>query len=728
MGEPDAYQDEQVQEAVRGYADSIRKRLREEPDWLQALIGQRHMRVHLYHLDASGRAVRLRGADAAGEADDLTEPRQLGRARAAIAGMEAHANESRLGTAVVDVLNHFRGSSLAAVVMLTDGVTTRDRGLAEAGQYAAGKNVPLFFVGVGDDHDLRELKLHDLQVEDTVYVDDTLIFEARLTGHGYKDLTVPVVLKVREKDGKERELDRKMVRLSRDAPSQKVRLSHKPREPGEKLFIVQALVPRNEAEDKSANTTNTRLQREIFVQESKLIKVLLVEGSARYEYRYLKTLLEREKRDKRNRSIDLKVLLADADEEFARQDRSALGEFPLTKPELFQYDVIIWGDVDPQSPRLSDQKLRDVADFVRERGGGFLMIAGPTFSPHAYKGTPLADILPVEVMGPPPSEAEERPDGYRLELTPVGRLHPSFRLVPDDGENLDIWKRLAPLFWWSEGYRPKPAAEVLALHPRVKAEGKGGGKHPLVVQHFVGAGRSLFFGFDETWRWRFREDELRYNKFWIQTVRYLSRNRLSRTELRLDRQTAYRQGEPIKVTVKFPDGGPLPGQPPGQAADGSRPALEVKVVVEHIAPGQADKEVQTLQLAKVEGSWATYEGLLSRTREGKYRFWLSTPDVSKQQPNGQKPSAEALVLLPPGELDRLRMDDKEMRKAADLSGGRFYTLANAGELLDDLPAGRPVLLNTPGRPQLLWNHWLSFLLVLGLLTSVWVLRKRKHLL
>ena len=80
------------------------------------------------------------------------------------------------------------------------------------------------------------------------------------------------------------------------------------------------------------------------------------------------------------------------------------------------------------------------------------------------------------------------------------------------------------------------------------------------MQQFVGAGRSMFFGFDETWRWRFREDELRFNRFWMQTVRYLSRSRLGRTELRLDRQTPYRVGEPIKVTVRFPDNAPAPGK------------------------------------------------------------------------------------------------------------------------------------------------------------------------
>ena len=67
------------------------------------------------------------------------------------------------------------------------------------------------------------------------------------------------------------------------------------------------------------------------------------------------------------------------------------------------------------------------------------------------------------------------------------------------------------------------------------------GGEPLVVQQFVGAGRVLFLGFEESWRWRFRADEPRFNQFWIQMVRYLARVRPSRAEIRLDRQTPYRR-------------------------------------------------------------------------------------------------------------------------------------------------------------------------------------------
>ena len=57
-------------------------------------------------------------------------------------------------------------------------------------------------------------------------------------------------------------------------------------------------------------------------------------------------------------------------------------------------------------------------------------------------------------------------------------------------------------------------------------------------------------GIDETWRWRFREDEFLFNRFWVQTIRYLSRTRITKTDMRLDRQTPYRLGEPIKVLVR----------------------------------------------------------------------------------------------------------------------------------------------------------------------------------
>jgi hypothetical protein len=685
-----------------------------QPDWLEALLTDRKVKVHVYH--CSGRAARLQ------DLTDAVDPDQRQAALRSIADLKPEGESSQLGAAVRQVLNDFRGSSLSAVIMLTDGVTTEGEDLVRVSRYAAQMGVPLYFVGIGDSHEVRDLQIHDLQVEDTVYVNDRVVFEARVTGKGYTDKTVSVNLKEK---GKDKVLDTQLVRIDPEGKPVKVRLSHIPTEPGEKIYVLEIPVEPDEA-----NADNNRLERPIFVRETKLIKVLFVEGEARYDYRYVKHLLERESaQDPRNKTMELKVLLLDADEDYAVEDKSALSGFP-SKVELNLFDVVIWGDVDPRDPRIGDKNLQNLADFVRERGGGLLMIAGERFSPHAYKNTPLREIMPIEVTGPSPPEAEYT-EGFHAELTGPGRFHPIFRFSPDEAENAAIWHRLPEFFWWSEGYRTMPAAEILALHPRRNADKtEAAGRQsaplrlPLIVQQFVGAGRSMFFGINETWRWRFRDQERYFNQFWIQTVRYLARSRLGRIDLRLDRQVPYRRGEPIKIMVRFPDDSPPP------AAD-----TEVKVVAERTLPKSssqsrerqraenAEIETQTLRLSKVEGSRATYETLLTRTPEGEYRFWLSSPTST-----GSKPRVECRVLAPPGEMDLLRMNQQDLERAAEETHGRFYTLADADRLLPDLPAGNRVALNTRQPPRLLWNHFTLFALALLLLGSEWFLRKRKHLL
>ena len=74
------------------------------------------------------------------------------------------------------------------------------------------------------------------------------------------------------------------------------------------------------------------------------------------------------------------------------------------------------------------------------------------------------------------------------------------------------------------------------------------------------------------------------------------------------------------------------------------------------------------------------------------------------------------------------MNQQEMTQAAEATQGHFYTLATADNLLADLPPGFRVSLSTPRPPLLIWNHWLMFVLVLGLVSAEWILRKRKHLL
>jgi len=235
------------------------------------------------------------------------------------------------------------------------------------------------------------------------------------------------------------------------------------------------------------------------------------------------------------------------------------------------------------------------------------------------------------------------------------------------------------------------------------------GKHPLVVCQFVGAGRTMFFGFNETWRWRWREEEKHFNEFWIHTVRYLARSRQGRVELRLNKDKPYQRGEHITVTVRYPDDAPIPPDD-----------LDVRVAVLN----KDTQERTTLKLAHVKGKPGTFEAVLTRTPVGHYEFSLKMPTV----PGGPQPQAEASVIAPPGELQRTRMNQGEMEEAAQESHGRFYTLAEADQLLEDLPSGTRMTLNAPGPPALIWNHALLLVVALLFLSAEWILRKRYHLL
>jgi hypothetical protein len=679
-------------------------------DWLGNLVRRRQVKVHVYH--CSNQATRVA---------EITDGTQATEARDRIRDLRAHGESSQLGGVIRSVLSEFRGGSLGAIIFVTDGVTTEGEPLGQAARAAVRADVPLFFVGLGDSHEPRDLVLHDLAAEDSVMVRDRLVFEARVTAKGnLKATQVPVTLW--EKKGNQlTKLKEEPARLEPGKPV-KVKLVHQPTEAGDKVFVIT--VPEQLDE---TDKTNNRVEKTIFVADAKPVRILYIEGHPRYEFRFIKTLLEREAANpKGNKRLNLRVLQLDADRDHPTQDKSAISEFP-GREELNAYDVVILGDADPRHPKLGEKNLQLLRDFVRERGGGLLFMAGEQHNPQSYRDTPLADVLPIIVMNEEPGERAAieagLANGFRPRLTPVGSQHPIFRFAHDDADNATIWNKLHPVFWSAVGYRANPAAEVLATHPRLPAR-RGSGTsnteefHPLAVQQFVGAGRVMFFGFDETWRWRFREDEFRFNQFWIQTVQYLSRHRIGRVELRLDKQTAYRRNEPIRVTVRFPDDAPAP---PADAL--------VKVIAERTRlrrPGDTTgdaPEIQSLILSKIEGSRATYEALMVRTPEGEYRFWLASPSVT-----GPRPQTEGRVLPPPGELDRLRMNQAEMVEAAKDSRGRFFSLADADQLIDALPAGTRVALNQPRPPWPIWNHALMFALIIGTLTTEWALRKRRRLL
>jgi hypothetical protein len=603
---------------------------------------------------------------------------------------EPTGQQTRLGAGLRAVLDELRGSTPAGVVVLSDGINTDGPSVADAAEYARRRGVPLFFVGLGSDQPVRDLKLSDLLVDEVVFLNDVVNFECKLSGAGFEGQKVPVAL--REK-GKPAVLARAEVTIPADGRPQPVRLSFRPTQVGQFEFVVEA-----EPQEGEFQTENNRLTRMVQVRKEK-IRVLLVEGRPRFEFRYLRNMLQRDE------TIALDTFLQEADLEHAEQDASALRAFPRRREELFAYDVVIFGDVNPAL--LSSTALQDLADFVDQpaKGGALVLIAGPSFMPTAYGKTPLARLLPFAAegaRGPDPMQALT--EGFVVRPTEIGLASPAMQLGDTPAETQQIWRNLAPLYWLLELPELKPGARVLADHP--SRQSAGGRPLPVFCLQYVGAGKVLFHATDETWRWRYRVGDVYFARYWVQTIRYLCRAKLGEAGrpvvLSTDRRD-YVLGEPVRLWARFADERLAPA-----ADDG------VSVML-----GLSGQPTQRLTLHRTATGRGIFEGLLERLTPGAYHAWVAVPTLP-----GQAPAVDFTVTPPAGEFAQVRMDASEMRRAAERTGGRFYSFETVGHLADDLPPGRQVPLESLP-PWTLWNAWPVLALFLGLLIAEWILRKRK---
>ena len=270
--------------------------------------------------------------------------------------------------------------------------------------------------------------------------------------------------------------------------------------------------------------------------------------------------------------------------------------------------MVLFGDADISY--MSQSQLQNLVEFVTEKGGGVLFVAGDLFNPLAYHGTPLELLLPIELSDARnPTAVGTSVKSFRPELTLEGRGSPIFRFGDDDASSMKIWDGLPELFWYFEAPRRKPAALVLAEHPTAMGSD---GKLPLVLYQFVGAGKSMFHAFDDTWRWRYRAGDRYFGRFWVQTIRFLARSRLvgqRQAEVQTDRRR-YQRGQPIQFRVRFPN--------PGLAPKSGDVTIQV---------GRAGQGSRKLALKLVPGTRNVFEGALPQAAEGDYEVRLLPPPV-----------------------------------------------------------------------------------------------------
>ncbi len=599
---------------------------------------------------------------------------------------------TRLGDAVDYALRELPGPTPSAVVVFTDGISTRGQSLEKVAQRARALRVPLYPVAVGSPRKRPDVAIENFLTEEVVFPGDRLQVEATIHATGYPGREATITLRDTSTG---QPLAQTVVQLPAEGESQTVRLATRPEVPGELSLRLEI-----DPIEGETNVENNTVSQTVEVRDEK-IRVLLVQASPNYEYRALKSLLERDP------AVELRVHLQEADVDFSEVEEISLAEFPSLEQELFNYDVILLGDVDPSL--LPRQVWETLEQFVSVHGGGLVCIAGPRFMPQAFQGVrPLRVLLPFELeatslLGSKSPNVEENP----IQPTTLGWRTPSLQLGETDAESRAIWQSLPPVLWLFEIENTKPGAQVLAEHGT--RNNRRGNRLPIILRHYVGRGEVLFHATDETWRWRWRTDDRYFARYWGQAVRRLGRGRLANNrqgvQLTTDR-SRYRPGEEIKLRLRFRN--------PQEA-----PADNQGVVVQLQSNREPGQEIRLQRPSLHRG---IFETVVPRLLPGKYKATLLQPSMGEAAT-----SAKFEIEHPSRELSRIAVDEQTLIEAAEISGGKYYTLKTVSKLIHDLsPPRQTTIEQLPARP--LWNTHAAMALFVAVLTAEWLLRRRQGML
>lgn len=180
---------------------------------------------------------------------------------------------------------------------------------------------------------------------------------------------------------------------------------------------------------------------------------------------------------------------------------------PLLPGPVLAGAALVWlGDLAPGELDADEQERLEQA--VTRQGCALLAVAGPRGMPAAYGLGGVADLLPVMAGG---GLGRLRPEA----LAPG----PLSELLRDPVRPGSMLGQLPPPGWVCSGVALREGAELA-----VEATGRGAA--PLVAGWERGAGRVLWIGSDELWRWRAVRDGRLHDAFWSHVLAWCLGGRL----------------------------------------------------------------------------------------------------------------------------------------------------------------------------------------------------------
>lgn len=617
------------------------------------------------------------------EPDGKTRPSAGQESDEWVKNLAAKSPATAIGDAVREVINRKRGQPLAGIFLATDGANNSGGLPVEAAAFAGQEGVPLYIYGVGITSP-RDIIVSNLFTQDIAFINDEVSVTVRVRGQGLNGQSAKLSLKLGDEQVAEKE-----VQFTSDE-EQTVPINFTPKKTGE-FELLASIPPREDEAVKDNNSVSQRIR----VIDSK-IKVLFVEQSPRWEFRSIQNVLFRDRR------VDLKCVLFEGDPSIAGPGSPYLAKFPEKKEDLFKFDLVILGDVDPQL--LTNGQTDSIAEFVSKFGGAFISIAGKKFNPNAYRGTALEKLLPVELeSASATAQNTDRAKPSNFELTPEGATNLMLKLSPKENENAAIWKALPPAYWVNKAGRAKPGAQVLLADADI-AKASRFGKMPVIVQQQFGLGQVLYMGTDDTWRWRKNAGENHFTQLWGQITQRMALAHLlggsKRTQLSVGKQS-YTIGERVSVYARL-------------YGENYEPVKQE--TVDGVYAVKESPEKQDVLLRAVPEQPGMFRGDFVAVTPGLHQVSVKTDP---------KTVVEFSVTEPKFELGETAMNEAQLKQMASASGGAFFREETLPKLEEAINKKTELVRSTADAE--LWSSPFYFLLILGVATAEWLLRKRHEL-
>lgn len=427
------------------------------------------------------------------------------------------------------------------------------------------------------------------------------------------------------------------------------------------------------------------------------IRILHVAGSPSWDVRFLRKAL------KRNPNIDLVsffILRDPSDLVFATENELSLIPFPVNDifgSELNTFDVVIFQNFNFQPYGIFGFHLRSVKDYVTNEGGAFLMIGGnKSFDSGNYGRTPISEILPVELDYMPRTLSETiKDESFNPKLTIAGKNHPIMKIIPNKEENERQWNDMPELEGFNMAHGLNPDAVPLLVSP----EGE-----PILAVTKARSGKVAAFLSDSSWKWNFvrgsgGDVSPHYDKFWNRLFRWFV-NDPELNDVRMETDKAiYSPGEDpeIKITV----------------LDEEEPAGEIRSSL--TLPDGSSVEIKPEKISRER-----YSKRIEAPEFGTYKISLN----SGTEPGDYTDSSEILFLVaPPDREVRGPTEDINFLKSVALATGGSYISAygNPEKLNIDNVMKKTI---TGYETMELWDNPVFLFLIMALLFSEWVLRRR----